>query len=473
MPCSSTAVPWNESEVFPIKRFFFSRFWPLTVLFLSPFLLFGCHSAGGPVPSPVGSPSVTVENVDALRKVSGQSASVVITAGYHRSGDGCGATYLRDDVRKSAKDNGGSVIVGEDGTRWRAVWQGALPLRLFGAAGDGSRDDTAAIRAWLSALEEGGSGYAAAGTYLFTEPIVFPLKQDISIRGDGPQQTVFLYGGLSTDVDLFLIGNNGNSLHGWTLEGFNLDARTVMTGGAALHLVNMKHTVRLRDVSASRVDGRNGSCLWNGVFLENCSLTHYVGFEIHSQNEGILISGTSDTDGAADILLDQGTVTFTRVGIHCGGGMGGLYVGQVLIYGCGETGYLQDNALAARGNREIFLSELCVLDACHSYCALIDDPLSLQSTVSFNAFISGAGWISPPTPGTGLLIASLPEGRVSIGSQHIKHCVANGIEIRDNTTYVQISPLTYLVGNGGYGLLFSGSGSRIKSEAFSLSNGRG
>ena len=419
------------------------------------------------------SETVSVENIAALRKLDGSKYTTVITDGYHYSGDGCGYTYVKYVSDRTPQDNGGSVIVGDDGTCWKAVYQEALPLKLFGAIGDGKQDDTAAIKAWLAALDVGDCGYAAAGTYRFNETIVFPNKQDISIRGDGSQQTIFLYSGDNDNCDLFVIGTEEFELHGWTLESFNIDSKQTMKGGAALHLVNLKHTIRLRDVSASRVDGRNGKKLWNGVYLDNCSLTYYVGFEIFCQNDGIQLSGLKDSDSSADILLDQGTINFSRVGIHCGGGVGGLYVGQVLIYGSNEVGYLQDNALVERGNREIFISDQCVLDACHSYCALIDDAMSIQGTLDFKAFISGAGWIDPATPGTGLLIKKLPEGRVSIGSQHIKHCKANGIELMDVTTYVRVASTTYLVGNGGWGFYCPRNTGKIDNQAFMLANGQG
>ena len=444
----------------------------IPLFFLIPLCLFGSCSSEKKEQTNEPNPekTIVIENVPELRKISGSSAETVITRGYHKAGDGGGFCYYKDTVMKNAKDNGGSVIVSEDGTRWRAVYSGALPLRLFGAVGDGKTDDTEAIRSWLSELDGGHAGYASAGSYLFTESIVLPQKDNIAIRGDGSQQTCFIYGGEKADCDLFTAGNEEKILSGWTLEKFNIDSKTKMTGGAALHLINLKHTNRLRDVSISRVDDKNGNNLWNGVLFDNCSLTNYVGFEINVANEGIQICGVPDSDAAADILIDEGTITFSRVGIHCGGGFGGLYIGQVLIYGCTETGYLQDNALVSRGNREIIISEQCVLDACHSYCAYVDDTLSVQCTLSFNAFISGAGWIEPATPGTGLCIKNLPLGRVSVGSTHIKHCKGDGIALYDRSSYISISPLTYIVGNGGWGIYTSYGNLNLNNLAVMLYN---
>jgi hypothetical protein len=414
-----------------------------------------------------------VDNVDALRRVDGSVCSSVITEGYHERGDGGNSQYYADPTMKSLADNGGTIIVGNDGTRWRAVICGALPLKLFGAVGDGATDDTAAIKSWLGELKKGGSGYAAAGTYVFTEPITLPDTDDISIRGDGAQQTIFMYAGEKTDCDLFTVGTGKNLRYGWLLDSFSIDSKTKMNGGCGLMLNGLKHTNRIENVSFGRVNGQRGCNLWNGIFFNNCSLTDYVGFEIYTQNEGIMICGVADSDSGADISLDQGTITFTRVGIHLGGGFGGLYIGQVLIYGCYETGYLQDNSLCARGNREVIITDRCVLDACHSYCALIDDKLSEQCVMQFGAFISGAGWIEPATPGDGLYIKSMPNGRISVTSNHIKHCKGNGITIGDYTAYITVAPTTYLVGNGGRGIYSEKTAMRLKSDAVLLYNAAG
>ena len=449
---------------------------------LAAVLLAGC-SAGTQAAEDLGTDSdnssgddmscIVVENVDALRRVDGSKFTSAFTEGYHERGDGGNAQYFADAAMKNLADNGGTVIVGDDGTRWRAVYSGALPLRLFGAAGDGSTDDTAAIKAWLGELGEGGSGYASGGTYIFKEAVALPQGNYISIRGDGPQQTVFMYSGDDTGCDLFTAGSDAALSYGWLLDGFSVDSRTRMTGGCALLLTGMKHTNRIQNVSFGRVNGQGGCNLWNGIFFRDCSLTDYVGFEIYVQNEGVMVCGTEDSDSGADILLDQGTITFTRVGIHLGGGFGGLYIGQVLIYGCYETGYLQDNTLCARGNREIIISDKCVLDACHSYCAKIDDPLSNQCVLQFNAFISGAGWIEPATPGDGLSIESMPYGRISVGSNHIKHCKGNGVTINERTAYISISATTYIVGNEGWGIYRGKAGVKLKSDATMLYNVKG
>jgi hypothetical protein len=71
-----------------------------------------------------------------------------------------------------------------------------LSLKDFGAVGDGVADDTAAVNRWFAAvLATGQTGYAPAGTYKCTSPIVFDYvsKQftGFTLVGDGVQKTLF------------------------------------------------------------------------------------------------------------------------------------------------------------------------------------------------------------------------------------------------------------------------------------------
>ena len=72
----------------------------------------------------------------------------------------------------------------------------SLSLKDFGAVGDGVADDTNAVNLWFAAvLTTGKTGYAPAGTYKCTSPIVFDYvsKQltGFTLIGDGVQKTLF------------------------------------------------------------------------------------------------------------------------------------------------------------------------------------------------------------------------------------------------------------------------------------------
>lgn len=74
----------------------------------------------------------------------------ISVAGYYTPGDGGGGTFYYDSG-SSTTDNGGTIIAPNAGSgRWKRIYSGAVNVKWFGAKGDGTTDDSAAIQ---SAIE--------------------------------------------------------------------------------------------------------------------------------------------------------------------------------------------------------------------------------------------------------------------------------------------------------------------------------
>lgn len=71
-----------------------------------------------------------VASIDALRKYSG--TGYVNVNAYHANTTVGGGVFVADKADKSTADNGCTVIVSTDGTRWKRVFSGALNLHCFG-----------------------------------------------------------------------------------------------------------------------------------------------------------------------------------------------------------------------------------------------------------------------------------------------------------------------------------------------------
>lgn len=130
-----------------------------------------------------GVPSGTVRGYAELRAYSGPATIIDLTD------DGI---FGRFHVVLSGSENGGTLIVGADGRKWKREFEGVINVRWFGANGDGVADDTAAIQSAIGyaiALPSVGRIiFFPAGTYRITSPLNFTGgtgNTPITIQGEG------------------------------------------------------------------------------------------------------------------------------------------------------------------------------------------------------------------------------------------------------------------------------------------------
>ncbi|MFV2029821.1 phage tail protein, partial [Neisseria sp. S1] len=131
-----------------------------------------------------------VESIAELRALRGKSGAVVVT-GYYADKPGIGGgVFVADTADKATADNGGTVVVSADGTRWRRYADDIQP-EYFGARADGIADDTAALLAAAAAATKikrtlrGGGKYKLTQTLNLRElPVDMPAA-DFVVSGDG------------------------------------------------------------------------------------------------------------------------------------------------------------------------------------------------------------------------------------------------------------------------------------------------
>jgi hypothetical protein len=161
-----------------------------------------------PLPPPPTSPPARSAGDLATRTSTQLGGTVVIAKGCLTPGDGGGGVFFWDT---SGTDDGGTIIVpnanvGAPGTGgcWKRVTgagrNGALNIRWFGAGGDGSNDDSAAIQFALDAVKNaGGAVYIPPGSHLIksTNPnaglaAVTVNGSNIRIFGDGTSSEILV-----------------------------------------------------------------------------------------------------------------------------------------------------------------------------------------------------------------------------------------------------------------------------------------
>lgn len=130
--------------------------------------------------------ALDIENIAALRLISGTEAQKVLLNGYYASGDGGGGEFYWDSA-STATDNGGMIIKATAITtgRWIRLDVALITPEMYGAVGDGDgigggTDDTTALQSWASSAH---LNKALNGVYRCNDILTFP--QHVSIKGSG------------------------------------------------------------------------------------------------------------------------------------------------------------------------------------------------------------------------------------------------------------------------------------------------
>jgi len=216
----------------------------------------GSFLSGAQIPSVLGYSS--------LRSYYGSGSTVpagslIFVRGVAAVGFGEGLFYY-DNVASSS-DNGGTVIVDNQGRRWLRVMDDIIDVKWFGAVGNGVVDDTAAIQAAISAAEDphmrGNTvllsscsvGYALTSVGLVigngTAGGTFSTKSPISLQGQGAVSGIGAFnptggGALISSVSGPAIDFRGPMI-GWNLNNVFISFGTSATTADGVRLIEAQY----------------------------------------------------------------------------------------------------------------------------------------------------------------------------------------------------------------------------------------
>ena len=260
-------------------------------------------------------------------------------------------------------------------------------LKDFGAIGDGSTDDTAAITAWLAALTTGKAGFVPAGTYKFTSALTKTNNSHFSIAGAGGQESTLLYAGANTTNDIITLGDGVTEVGGVYLSNFRLDSSTTMTGGNGLRLRQIVRSA-LNNVVIGGQDGNNK--LYDGIFFDQADQVTWNGFDVKTLHDGVKIVGGSSGPRANLFMMQGKILQCGRYGLLIGGGFGGLYVDATDIIANASHNVVIDQSLAATGNRELFFGPGCFIDS-----SVAGSGVHFDNGMAANGYVQFSGtWVS-------------------------------------------------------------------------------
>lgn len=263
---------------------------------------------------PVGSSVITHSSVaNAKADTSLVVGMYVATTGYYSAGDGGGASYVVV-AGGTGTDDGGEYHDTAGGLQLRLVHKGDVNVRWWGAKGDNSTNDTAAIQAAIDAITtDGGRVFVPEGIYRHTG---IDVPSNVSIVGEGPKSSI-----------LRLTSGTANGI---TLSG---------TG----------RVITIASLKLDCLTSSSGAGIYSAPATAVTDLDVY-NYEIEGYLKGLYIPFGLQIRLGMGRLIGQGTATAGGIGVQFGDlDVAGTIVNVAWVDGCYcstfETSYNMDGSI--------------------------------------------------------------------------------------------------------------------------------
>lgn len=232
-----------------------------------------------------GAGAKQLQDYTALRAYTGRAKRIYITGLLVTAKPaGIAGSFQHDQTDTTSADNGGTIIVGADGRRWKRDYSGAVNVKWFNAFGIDSGDDAPAIIYARNAAGVGGELFFPKGVY----PVYQQISQLQSQKwiAEGGQRAVTIK--KMFNGDLFVPASF------CTVDGINFHGNGVNYTGRGIY-VPSGFSIRLERV---RVDKSHGVSLEFADGVGGGS--HICDFEASTTNPGSVPAiKIKDTSGPA------------------------------------------------------------------------------------------------------------------------------------------------------------------------------
>lgn len=266
-----------------------------------------------------------LEDYTALRAYEGEFTTVYIT-GVLASAmpQGISGVFQYDETDVTSADNGGTIIVGTDGRRWKRVFNGDIHVSWFGATGDGVTDDSVAVLAAINFAQTEGPWTFPKGCRVVFDNGTYILSQSYTYN----PQLVSLVGNHTTLDFSALVSGTAIWLRGEGTAGESFVGNRYKIAIENIKLVGNTNITLVDVYSDSGTQDSRGISMRNVFFNEfliginlaqngwSLGLDNYV--FLTSTSSGIHINEVEDNAGAGIVNFGECN-TFAR-GMHTGGG---------------------------------------------------------------------------------------------------------------------------------------------------------
>lgn len=258
-----------------------------------------------------------VDSIASLRVINHTFYARAFVTGYYAPHDGGGGSYQYDPADTSSLDNGGTIIVANDGGRWKLQATGVISVKQFGAKGDGTTDDTTTVQTAI----DNGARYFPAGTYYVGK---ITLPSNIEPYGDGTGDTIIKLKNGTNDHLLYAESQSKIVLSGLTLDGNKAN----QTSGS---IARCFYALDCSDISLDNVVVQNatdhGLHVSSGASTDPLTNTQRVRLNgCKFLNNGTVVSGNGGTGAAVSGVYIWATDCYSEGNILAGFKFIGQYV---------------------------------------------------------------------------------------------------------------------------------------------------
>lgn len=250
-----------------------------------------------------------LNSVAELRQLSKTANTKARTTGYWKPGDGGSGMYFYDATDTTSVDNGGTIIVANDGGRWKLIQHGPVYISQFGARGnDPAINDTQYVQAAINAsyFQEvrvpAGEYYCTDlyfGSNSTTEASVSPYR----FSGVGTGSIIAALPGTSR---LF----HARNLTGVTIEdicfrgdlnaaNWILDTDWTLSGGPSLNNIWRNIRVNGSGGNGSWTADNNNDCVFQKIVVEG--VTNYPTIKILAAGGAVKFDDVTCVNGHVQV----------------------------------------------------------------------------------------------------------------------------------------------------------------------------
>lgn len=369
--------------------------------------------------------------------------------GWHSGSVEGGGEFV--SVAGTVTDDGGIICVptGAVNLYWKRVDTNPVSVQMYGGKGDGTYINDTAITSAISYLQSNGGGtlHFPKGRYRFNSSINVSSSEasPITLLGDGKVESVLVYGGVSTTIDLVYLENSSH----FTLRGLGFKSLTTMTDGNTVHLKYSSFNT-IEDISISTQNDYPNFNLYNGIYFDSTDFSTMEDFQIFTKFRGLKVSGDGPgqlTYPQYDLWCSRGKISYCQFGVTIGGGFDNFYIDQTMIT-YNQVNVIVDSSLSNTPNGVLHFGSQCIIEYSQGGPNVAIDDSNAQSPYSQVTISGHVSWANTD----GIAVISYPNSPIVINCPFIGYNQQHGINVADNSSIIDIAESCRINNNQSHGI---------------------